>query len=90
MASLKDTEQLAQNIEELVKELRSELKDGSVDFQKLASISDEISEQADGMAETFSSVNDALMQRIDQAKGGSGTSRPSNRRQESKAGSGGS
>ena len=104
MASIKDTEQLAQTIEELVKELRSELKNGTVDFEKLVSISDEISEQADGMAETFSSVNTALMERIDQAKSGSnsgnsgnsghsgnsGNSRSSSRRQESKAGSGGS
>ena len=101
MASIKDTEQLAQTIEELVKELRSELKNGTVDFEKLVSISDEISEQADGMAETFSSVNTALMERIDQAKSGSnsgnsgnsgssGNSRSSARRQESKAGSGGS
>ena len=84
MASLKDTEQLAQGIEELVKELRSELKNGQVDFEKLAAISDQISEQADGMAETFSNVNEALMDRIEQVT--SGTSQSSGRRQESRSG----
>ena len=101
MASLKDAQQLTKGLEDLVGKLSSELQNGNVDFEKLVSISDEISEQADGMAETFSSVNTALMERIDQAKSGSnsgnsgnsgssGNSRSSARRQESKAGSGGS
>jgi hypothetical protein len=86
MASLKETEQLTQQIEELVGQLRSELQNGEVDFEKLVTLSDEISERADGMAETFSNVNDALMQRIDQVKGG-GSSRRQASRSTSKAGS---
>jgi hypothetical protein len=85
MASLKDTEQLTQQLQELIGQLSSELKNGEVDFEKLISISDEISERADGMAETFSNVNDALMQRIQQVKGGS--SRRQGSRTQSKAGS---
>jgi methyl-accepting chemotaxis protein len=85
MATLKDTAQLAQQLEELVGQLSSELQNGEVDFDKLIAISDEISERADGMAETFSSVNDALMQRIEQVKGGS--SRKQGSRSQSKAGS---
>jgi hypothetical protein len=86
MASLKDTEQLAQKLEELAGQLRSELSNGNVDFEKLVSISDELSEQADGLAETFSSVNDTLMQRLDQSKkSGSGSSRGASRQSESKS-----
>jgi capsule polysaccharide export protein KpsE/RkpR len=86
MASLKDAEQLTKGLEDLVGQLRSELRNGNVDFEKLISISDEISESADGIAETFSSVNDALMQRIQQVKGG-GSSQSSGRKETAKAGS---
>jgi uncharacterized coiled-coil DUF342 family protein len=72
MASLKDAEQLTQQLEELIGQMRSELQNGEVDFGKLVTLSDQISEQADGMAETFTNVNDALRQRIDQLKSGGG------------------
>jgi hypothetical protein len=72
MASLKDTEQLTQRLEDLVGQLRSELGNGEVDFEKLVAVSDELSEEADGFAETFNSVNQALMQRLDEAKSGRG------------------
>ena len=75
MASLKDTEQLTQRLEELVSELRSELSNGNVDFEKLVGVADELSEMADGLAETFNSVNDTLMQRLQQAKSGGGSRR---------------
>jgi hypothetical protein len=68
MASLKDAEKLTKGLEDLVGQLRSELTNGNVDFEKLVSISDQISESADGIAETFSNVNDALMSRIEQAR----------------------
>jgi uncharacterized protein YgfB (UPF0149 family) len=83
MASLKDAQQLTRELERLVGQLSSELKNGEVDFQKLVSLSDEVSERADGLAETFSSVNDALMSRLKQAKGGSSSQ---GSRSESKAG----
>jgi capsule polysaccharide export protein KpsE/RkpR len=89
MASLKDAEQLTQELEGLVGRLRSELQNGQVDFEKLVSISDEISESADGIAETFNSVNQTLLQRLQQVRSGSGgRSSRSSQRQESKAGSG--
>jgi hypothetical protein len=76
MASLKDVERLADDLESLVGELRSELKNGT-DFERLVQIADEISEHADNVAQTFTSVNDALMERIDEVTGnkrsGSGT-----------------
>jgi hypothetical protein len=91
MASLKDTQQLTKGLENLVGQLSSELQSGEVDFEKLVSISDELSERADGLAETFNTVNDALMARLQVATGsgsrqqGSGSS---SSRSESKAGSG--
>ena len=69
MASLKDVEQLADDLEKLVGELRSEIKDGP-DFEKLMQIADEISEHADGAAQTFSSVNETLMSRLSEISGG--------------------
>jgi hypothetical protein len=91
MASLKDTQQLTQGLEDIVGQLSSELQNGDVDFEKLVSLSDELSERADGLAETFNSVNEALMQRLQDAKGGSSGSRQSSggssSRSESKAGS---
>jgi hypothetical protein len=68
MASLKDVERLADDLESLVGELRSELKNGT-DFERLVQIADEISEHADNVAQTFTSVNDALMQRIEEVTG---------------------
>jgi hypothetical protein len=74
MASLKEAAQLTDGIESLLDDLRSELENGEVDFDKLVTLSDEIGERADGLAETFSNVNDALMQRIQEAKGNGGSS----------------
>jgi hypothetical protein len=68
MASLKDVEQLADDLEGLVGRLRSELKDGKVDFERLIEIADEISEHADAAAGTFATVNEALMSRIKEIK----------------------
>ena len=86
MASLKDTQQLTQGLEDIVGQLSSELQNGDVDFGKLVSLSDELSERADGLAETFNSINDTLMQRLQDAKSSSSGSR-SGSRSEAKAGS---
>jgi hypothetical protein len=75
MATLKDATQLTEGLESLVGDLRSELENGQVDFEKLVSLADQISESADGLAETFSSINETLMQRLDQAKGGGSNGR---------------
>jgi hypothetical protein len=85
MASLKDTEQLTSKLEDLIGELRSELSNGSVDFQKIVSLADELSEQADGVAETFNSLNDTLMQGLEKVKSTGGRSRSSNRGSEAKS-----
>ncbi|HZT92502.1 MAG TPA: hypothetical protein VFA05_10735 [Gaiellaceae bacterium] len=70
MASVKDVEKLADDLENLVEELRNEVKNGSADFERLMQIADEISEHADGAAQTFSTLNDALMARLNELGGG--------------------
>jgi hypothetical protein len=86
MASLKDVEQLADDLDGLVKRLRSELQDGKVDFERLIEIADEISEHADAAAGTFATVNDTLMSRLKELTGrSSGSSSSSESR--AKAGS---
>ena len=69
MASLKDVEQLVDDLEGLAKRLRSELQNGKVDFEQLIQIADEISEHADAAAGTFATVNDTLMNRIKEVTG---------------------
>jgi hypothetical protein len=89
MASLKDTEQFTQGLEDVVGRLSSELQNGKVDFEKLVSLSDELSEKADGLAETFNSINETLMQRLQDVKGGSSSGSrqgSSSSRSESRAG----
>jgi predicted transcriptional regulator len=87
MASIKEaTKAVTDSLENLVGELRSELEDGDVDFERLTSLADQISETADGVAETFSDVNDTLMQRLEQIKSG-GSSRSSNGRSQKKSAS---
>jgi hypothetical protein len=71
MASVKDVEKVADDLEGLVGQLRSELKNGP-DFQKLMEIADTISEHADQAAGTFSTVNEALMSRIGEIRGAVG------------------
>ena len=77
MASLKEVEKVADDLEQLVGEMRSELTNGT-DFERLTQIADEISEHADNAAQTFSTVNEALASRLSEVKGkGSGGSRSS-------------
>jgi hypothetical protein len=74
MASLKDVEQLVDDLEGLAKRLRSELQNGKVDFERLIEIADEISEHADAAAGTFATVNEALLDRIKEVTGRSSSS----------------
>ena len=69
MASLKDVEQLVDDLEGLAKRLRTELQNGKVDFERLIEIADEISEHADAAAGTFATVNETLMNRIKEVTG---------------------
>jgi hypothetical protein len=76
MASLKEVQKIADGLEQLVSELRSEIDNGA-DFERMTQIADEISEQADNTAQMFSSVNETLMSRINEVTGKSGNGRSS-------------
>jgi ABC-type transporter Mla subunit MlaD len=65
MASLKDVEQVADDLSGLVDQLRKELSQGA-SFDKLVQVADEISEHADEAAGTFSTMNEALMSRLNE------------------------
>ena len=86
MASLMDAEQLTQELERLVADIRSEV-DGDVDFERLVSICDEMSERADAMAQTFSTINTVLMEQVERLTRGDESSRRSTDTGKAKAGS---
>ena len=72
MASLKDVEQVADDLSGLVDQLRKELSQGA-SFDKLVQVADQISEHADEAAGTFASMNEALMSRLSELKNQSGS-----------------
>jgi hypothetical protein len=71
MPNLKDAQELTAPLEELTRTLKSELSNSGVDFDRLVQIADEIAEQADGLAETFGTMNETLMERIKTVSSGS-------------------
>jgi ABC-type transporter Mla subunit MlaD len=73
MASLKDVEQVADDLTNLVDQLRKEIQNDA-SFDKLVQLADQISEHADNAAGTFSTVNEALMGRLSELKSGGGQS----------------
>ena len=78
MASLKDVEQVADDLTKLADELRKEIRNNA-SFERLIQIADEISEHADEAAGTFSTVNEALMGRLNDLKGGASSTASSAR-----------
>jgi hypothetical protein len=86
MASIKDVENVADDLESLVGELRKELK-SNADFGRLVAIADEISEHADNAAQTFNNVNDALMSRLGELSGKKSSSSGSGSREKSQTSS---
>lgn len=81
MASVKDAQQLVQHVESALSELKDALRsnNGNLDFERVARLADEIAERADAVAETFSSLNEVLMGRIDDITGSGSGSSSSNR-----------
>jgi len=86
MASLKDVERVADDLSNLVDQLRRELRDNA-SFDRLVQLADEISEHADEAAGTFTTVNEALMSRLNDIKstGTSGSSSGSSSSSRAKA-----
>jgi len=83
MAKLRDAAQAADEIKGLLDELKTELTDGKGDFEKLVKLADNISEQADSLAEMFGNMNDVLMSRL----GGNGRSSSSSSSSSGQSGS---
>ena len=79
MPALKDVEQVVDDLSKLVDDLRNELRNDA-SFERLIQIADQISEHADEAADTFSTVNEALMSRLSELKGRRSTSRSSSSR----------
>ena len=86
MASLKDVERVADDLSNLVDQLRREIRDNA-SFDRLVQLADEISEHADEAAGTFTTVNEALMSRLNDIKstGTRGSSSGSNSSSRAKA-----
>jgi ABC-type transporter Mla subunit MlaD len=78
VASLKDVEQVADDLTKLADELRKEIRDNA-SFERLIQIADQISEHADEAAGTFSTVNEALMGRLNELKDSASSSASSAR-----------
>jgi hypothetical protein len=83
MPSLKDVEQVADDLSTLVDQLRKEIQNDA-SFDKLVQLADQISEHADEAAGTFSTVNEAPMGRLSELKSG-GQSRSGNSGSSSRA-----
>jgi uncharacterized protein YgfB (UPF0149 family) len=75
MPKLQDAKELTAPLDELMRNLKSELSNSGVDFDRLVQIADEIAEQADALAETFGSMNETLMERIKTVSSSSSSSR---------------
>jgi ABC-type transporter Mla subunit MlaD len=60
MASMRDAQQLVEELRNRANELHSEFTDGEVDFKKIVQLSDEVGAAADRVATTFQRVNDAF------------------------------
>jgi hypothetical protein len=71
VASVKDAQKLVTHVESALSDLKDALRNnnGDVDFTRMAGLADEIGERADAVAETFSSLDDVLMDRIDELTG---------------------
>jgi len=71
VASVKDAQKLVTHVETALSDMKDALRssDGNLDFERMADLADEIGERADALAETFISLNDVLMGRIEEITG---------------------
>jgi hypothetical protein len=72
VASVKDAQKLVTHVETALSDMKDALRssDGNLDFERMADLADEIGERADALAETFISLNEVLMGRIEEITGG--------------------
>lgn len=64
MASLEEAADRAAELEKLAKELKTELRDGEADFERVSALAEEVSTKAARMASAFASINDVLGERL--------------------------
>jgi hypothetical protein len=67
---LQDAKELTAPLDELLRELKSELNESKGDFDRLVEITDELGAQADALGETFGSMNETLLTRIQDFRNG--------------------
>jgi hypothetical protein len=60
MATLKELSSMTSELDKLGGELHAELTEGDIDFQKMVELADKISENADKLAQAFSTMSSAL------------------------------
>jgi hypothetical protein len=72
MASMKDAQQLVQELRKQVDQLEQELSSGEMDFTRVVSLADEVGGAADMVAATFQRVNDAFEQGVNGEDGNGG------------------
>lgn len=65
MASLDEAADLAAELEKLAKELKTELRDGDTDFERVVGLANDVSTQAARMASAFASINEVLGERLE-------------------------
>ena len=70
MATLKELSSMTSELDKLGGELHAELTEGDIDFQKMVELADKISENADKLAQAFSTMSSAL----DKTLNGNGSS----------------
>lgn len=70
MASLKDAQQLTEDLRNRADELHSSLTDSDIDFAAAVQLADEVGAAADRVAVTFQKVNDALEHHGEESDGG--------------------
>jgi hypothetical protein len=60
MATLKDLSSMTSELDRLGGELHAELTEGDIDFRKMVALADQITENAEKLADAFDSMGSAL------------------------------
>ena len=72
MATLKDLSSMTGELDRLGGELHAEMMEGEIDFHKMVALADKISENADKLAEAFTTMGSALDTTLNGGSGESG------------------
>ena len=72
MTALRDVAERTKRINQLATDLHVELTEGGIDFRKMVTLADEISQNADRLASGFSTMADALDESLERRNGPEG------------------